>query len=444
MSGPASGREAAAWEQPGQFSKPPKNAEECQGGEDPSEKRSAARKELYELRDWYRTRSKSDRVRACGRTRVQAEGADLRVTEHETGRRSASWSGVRLCESPWSCAVCGATVRKRRAAALRELQKWVTANGFGCALITLTLRHKRRDDLRAMRLGIARCWARIQRGNTWRLLSGLMERNDPEIGPAGPVDVGYFRVLEVTYGDNGWHVHYHVLCITDRPLVQRFNLETGALQCEAMDIQKGLTKEWRRAVGLELGVHHVPSNERAVRVDRYTAMEYASKLDLEMTDSSDAKKAAAGGLKPFELLRLAMSGKEHTIETNDGQRYTITAERALYLFQVYESAMHGARLHTATQGMIAWWESRIPKGNPVGTLVVEAKTFDALRDVPGALAALTTAVETSNILESAREAVAALGQVWLPRGGKWCDKRKGWTGEMFDGPAAAKGLVFKP
>jgi len=427
----------------------------------PVPKSGALRNELYELRDWYRARARSTRVASCGRVRVQADGVDVRVVEHDTGRRAASWAGVRLCESPWACAVCAAKVRKRRAAALRELQAWCETNGHGCALITLTIRHQLGDDLRKMREGLARAWAHIQRGPTWEnLVSGLMLTDRPKrpkpgqeaapvYGPKAPIDVGYLRVLEVTYGASGWHAHYHVLCITDRKFTSRVNRETWEVEDECEDIAKRLTIEWKAAIGLELGAKHVPSDKRGVRMDPHTALEYASKLDLEMTDSSDAKKAAAGGLKPFELLRLAKSGGRHVIEREGQEPMVIDAERALFLFGQYETAMHRARLHTASAGLIACWEARIPQGVEVGALHVPAETFDALRDIPGGLSGLIQACETLNVETEARTFLASLGVRWVARMARWRDRQGGWNevefgGVDFDGLAAAIGLVYKP
>jgi hypothetical protein len=234
-------------------------------------------------------------------------------------------------------------------------------------------------------------------------------------------DAEYIRALEVTYGEHGWHVHLHVMVVTDRQLTVP----------EEMMFQSVLTAKWQRCVELELGEEHVPNDEHAVRFTRETPLQYASKLDLELTDPGDAK--TAHGVKPWDLLRCARSG-ESTFTGIDGD-YEVTPSHALHLFREYERDMKGARLHTASnrilwlledatsEGVFATVFAGAPTtGDPVvGELMIPATLFDALRDVPGALSGILRDSEDDNAVERLRERIRelmrtrALAMAWAAR-----------------------------
>jgi len=75
------------------------------------------------------------------------------------------------------------------------------------------------------------------------------------------------------------------------------------------------------------------------------------------------------------------------------------AERAdTRRFRSYESAMIGARLHTATQGLLKLWqtiadEQRDEVTDVVCVLPMPAELFDLLRDVPQGLVTIAAASE---------------------------------------------------
>jgi hypothetical protein len=79
-------------------------------------------------------------------------------------------------------------------------------------MITLTTRHSKVDRLATLWDGVAKGWDRVTRGKGW-------QRNRDEFGV-----VGYLRVIEVTLGRNGWHVHVHALVFSEPGLtVDRLN-----------------------------------------------------------------------------------------------------------------------------------------------------------------------------------------------------------------------------
>lgn len=360
----------------------------------PESDRVRRRRELYQLREWWRPRSERDRARRCGRVRVSLEPT-LTVREGAwnadgTERpRSGAWGGVETCASVWSCPVCSVRVRSDRARAIVALDEWARAEGWQVSMWTGTIRHALGNDLSHLRRAMADAFARVQRLTAWRsmLASGAF----------------FVRALEVTHGKNGWHPHFHVL------LVSPVSVEAQAHQ---------LGEDWRAAVTHVLGIEHAPSVEHGADWREIAAGEYVSKLDLamglELTDASDAKTTkGATSRKPSELLRDAHAHAQAARAARARGDFALAAVHAhgqhadTKRFRAYEAAMTGARLHTATQGLLKFWqavadEARDEVTDVVCTLPMPGELFDLLRDVPHGLATVAAATEEPD----ARVAVA--------------------------------------
>ena len=372
-----------------------------------------ARRELYALRDWYRARAVGDRVRSCGRVRYDPETVRAAVHEKPDGKRSAGLGGVRLCESPWACTACGGALRKQRARAFRHLGTIAKAEHLGTHMATFTIRHKMGDPLRAMREGMREALQALQQSRFWS--------DHLAVGH----DMDHIRALEVTYGEHGWHVHYHVMMVVDRPLTRD----------EVVQYQARLGALWCRKVELKLGAHHMPNMEHACRITNESPLDYASKLDMELSDPADAKRTH--GAKPWDLLRAAKDGV--SLFTGIDGEFEIKPARALQLMNEYERDMKGARLHTASRHLIWLLEDAVKDGvfassfagakstgdAMVAELCIPATLFDALRDIPGALVGLLEDCEESDATDKMRERMRelmrsrALALAWSARVVKW-------------------------
>jgi len=382
---------------------------EMQGERGP---KRGSRADLYRLRDWYRDKAVGDRVKSCGRVRYDPDTVRATVRQNAAGKNGAGLTGVRLCESPWACPACGGAVRKRRAMALRHLDTIAQETGRGTHMLTLTIRHHRGASLRVMRKGMAKAWEYVQQSATWRY---IVEGHDMD----------HVRALEVTYGEHGWHPHLHVMNVTDRPLTA----------IEEREYSAKLTELWIRAVQLKLGDEYAPNPEHALRLSRESPLKYAAKLDLELTDPGDAK--SSHGIKPWDLLRCAQS--QTSVYTGEFGGYEITPARALRLFQEYESAMKGARLHTASRYLLWLLEDATSDGvfassfagappvsdKVVGELGIPATLFDALRDIPGAISGLLDDAEQCDPVAYVKHRITtliesgALDAAWHARIVRW-------------------------
>ena len=118
--------------------------------------------------------------------------------------QKASFYGQFSCGSVWQCPVCAAKIAVRRRDQLMLAMETAKALGFNVYFITFTVRHGIGDDLKDILKKMQKSFAGITGG---RWAAEIKEK----IGR-----VGYIKVLEVTYGENGWHPHFHVLLFVNK------------------------------------------------------------------------------------------------------------------------------------------------------------------------------------------------------------------------------------
>jgi hypothetical protein len=147
-----------------------------------------ARSELWSL-------STLKRVRDCGRSPVMPGGSvALRLTAGAAG-----FAGLASCGSVWADPVCNAKIMARRALEIGAAVATWQATGGSVAFVTLTMRHRRGQPLAALWGALSYAWGRVTSGSSWK-------RDAAAHGVEG-----WLRVVEVTHGPNGWHVHVHAL-----------------------------------------------------------------------------------------------------------------------------------------------------------------------------------------------------------------------------------------
>lgn len=192
---------------------------------------------------------------------------------------TASYGGLQTCASVWACPVCAAKISERRRAELLGAIEAHKAEGGEVLLITLTNPHCYGDSLPALLAGQQKAMSRF---NSTKAAVRMWDW----MGCIGTV-----RAWEVTYGQNGWHPHFHLLAFV------RSGVDLGQAKSQVYDV-------W--AAGCRLAGLPVPSFEHGVDVrDGSEAAKYASKwgLDQEMTKGHMKKAKFSKGRSPFDLLR---------------------------------------------------------------------------------------------------------------------------------------------
>jgi len=245
----------------------------------------------------------------CLRFRQSGKDAEVwKSSEHGT----AHYGGLVSCASVWACPVCAAKISERRKAEVFKAMEAHKANGGEVLLLTLTNPHTVGDDLQAMLAAQSVATKRLYSGRSARALWA-------SIGCVGTI-----RAWEVTYGDNGWHPHFHIL------LFVRAGLDLAALRAD-------FYREWSNAC--RLAKLPTPSEAHGVRLDDGSkAGEYAAKgvwgLEHEMTKGHIKK--AKKGRSPFDLLRSYLYDKD---------------KQAGALFVHYAKAFHGKKQLQWSRGL---------------------------------------------------------------------------------------------
>lgn len=273
----------------------------------------AARAERWALKSVVNKLLSGDRVSKCMVLRAPIPNQGLAPIEVHKGHThgKAFYHGLMSCGLPWVCPVCAAKIAERRRGELEAAVESAKVKGFGVHFVTLTIPHGIGDDLHDTLARLSDALKRMSSDNTFRRHKAQCE---VEI-------VGYIRAQEVTYGDNGWHPHYHLLVFTKEAT------------CGSSVIQYLYSGAWRRAC-LKAGLPEPHPIYGCTVQDGAHAARYASKwgIEDEMT-KGHTKKAKRHGLTPWGLLRAVL----------DGGSPEIAAEPAAALFRLYAHAFKGRR-----------------------------------------------------------------------------------------------------
>jgi hypothetical protein len=189
------------------------------------------------------------RVQRCGhKIGGPDSGPTLGVITNKDGTRSAAYGGLKHCGSVRTCPVCAVKVATRRADDLAAVMRAVHEREGSAFMLTLTMRHARGDRLglstadrrRRDLLEERRADREVAEANRWDVDERAAEAEEIELAGIkareGCWDVlgyawaavtsgstwvkdsalfggllGWARVVEVTDGAHGWHVHVHAL-----------------------------------------------------------------------------------------------------------------------------------------------------------------------------------------------------------------------------------------
>lgn len=115
--------------------------------------------------------------------------------------RGAGFAGLETCGSTWADPVCSRKIAARRSVEIGSgLLEWERQGG-ALVMVTLTMRHHAGHRLRQELDALFPAWRRVNGSRVWRK---WLDR----LGSPGMV-----RVVEVTWGANGWHAHLHVVLL---------------------------------------------------------------------------------------------------------------------------------------------------------------------------------------------------------------------------------------
>lgn len=111
----------------------------------------------------------------------------------------AHYHGLMTCGGVWGCPVCAAAALEDYYYKIMAATNGMTANGYSAAMITFTIPHRQQQSAKEVLTELNAVMANFQ--NQRGYLS------DCKAAGFG----GNIRALECTYGNNGWHWHFHTV-----------------------------------------------------------------------------------------------------------------------------------------------------------------------------------------------------------------------------------------
>ena len=279
-----------------------------------------ARALRYLHRNYLHSHSTLPRLRRCGLFGVGSHvGLKLGGT---ASRPIAGVSGVETCGSVWACPVCSSRIAAHRNTELNKVNTAWRERGGSILFATFTMRHQAGDDLGTLWDGLSAAWRRLVSGKGYL---DLKEQYGIE---------GYVRVVEVTHGENGWHVHTHTaLYLRDGNLTD-FDLAQLQQRLYARWVN-GLSKDGFTASQAH-GVDVIRTYETSGLGSYMTkfAMTHES-LAMEMTNSA-GKEARKTNRSPFRIL----ADLSDRFDPND-----------VALWETWETHSRGRRMMTWSVGL---------------------------------------------------------------------------------------------
>jgi Replication protein len=239
------------------------------------------RRRRSHLRHQVRGLTSLPRLRDCGAKTVTGFGGPILRISGAAGERVAGYAGLVTCGSVWACPVCAAKISARRAEELSHVMRHVLTAGGSASLITLTMRHHVGHRLKDLWGALSSAWRGAISGKQWIA--------DQELGGL----LGWVRVVEATYGRNGWHLHVHALVCWDRSVPLEL----------AQDIGHRMWQRWSRVLerkGFTSLKHRGGVDVRMATFNTDNFAHYFTKLAREITSSHT--KEARGGRSPFKIL----------------------------------------------------------------------------------------------------------------------------------------------
>ena len=280
--------------------------------------------------------SSLSRVRGCRRVSCLPAGAVNVGAAGSTasGDRRGAFGGLATCGSVWACPECAQIILVERQRELEAAFAEWDARGHQLVLATFTLRHHAGDPLASVWDAVSYAWAAARGGRGWRedqraygiarlTVCKAHKRTGFAFGNWG-VSCGcdsrkrridWVRVVEVTQGANGWHVHVHAALF----------VRSGLTDLELVELHANMFERWQAACARK-GFLALDVNTMSIAADRDTRRtvwdrklgaylvkgRYRSAAELAAAELArgDSKKAGGGNRTPFELLASMVGGAD--------------------------------------------------------------------------------------------------------------------------------------
>lgn len=230
-----------------------------------------------------------ERVKSCLRCRID-KTKEVSV-KYNVSTRKAHYGNLQRCGSVWCCPNCSPKISEQRKNELKQAIERHERHKGGLYMLTLTIPHYMWNNLELLLLGF--------RGALKRFFSGTRKAKAiwADMGK-----IGHIKALEVTYGKNGWHPHYHILVFTKKELPEGYDLTP-------------LTELWQNSC--RLAKLPIPNEKYGLDFRKGEYSEYVTKwgwnIESEMT-KGHIKKGTAGNMTAWDLLKCYAFGDGDDVE----------------------------------------------------------------------------------------------------------------------------------
>jgi hypothetical protein len=290
-------------------------------------------------------------------------------------------TGLITCGSVWDCPVCSSKISMIREKEIRTaIDNWYGLGNY-CLLVTYTVRHNKGDKLTDL--------SRVMTEGLRFVKSGRQYQEIKRDGIKGSI-----TLTEITYGQNGWHYHKHILLFVKNTFIYELKNNQDKLQNVLVQRYRSYieSKGYTIVDGIGVTIEKVENNKLG---------QYFTKWGMSNELASDIKESN-GGITPFQMLddidtwgnmfleysrtmygkrRITFSnglramlnmGEEKTDqevlqeEDQDGQEYEliITVDRAQYKW-INDQKLLPVMLHLLENNvkafMMAYWKLIVPK-----------------------------------------------------------------------------------
>lgn len=183
----------------------------------------------FMLQDVAATCLPNERVSWCMK-RIIPLKETVEIVKFSGGKR-ATYRNLQTCGSIWHCPVCSSRITDQRRHELSHaLSHWTGT----MVMATYTLAHNRKMSLTDVLASVKDAYQRIKSGRQYQAL----RRN---FWIAGSV-----RAVEVTHGNNGWHVHTHELMFIEK--MDNRSHPVPLSEDQVSKLQNAIFGHWRKAL----------------------------------------------------------------------------------------------------------------------------------------------------------------------------------------------------
>lgn len=247
-----------------------------------------------------KVKSRSFTVCICGKFSRNDVGGDLVLEASASGKTNVG--NAQFCGSSWTCADCAQHVGITRGSYVEKATAQLRAAGLRVVMTTMTVPHKLWETCGIVFDRLKASHARLDSDGSYRRLM---------------VSLGYIgriRVIEITYGKSGWHVHSHELMVFCGPECETTAAEDNAW---ADEMQATVYPIWNRII-FKISGQQASKEHGFTVVPVWSQNDYVAKLPEQAVARADSgkprwgaeaeltkahvKKAEKGGRTPWDIL----------------------------------------------------------------------------------------------------------------------------------------------